>query len=161
MLIGVVSDTHDQLERTRQAIDLLIGLEAELLVHCGDITSRAIVEICAELPLYFVFGNHDSDNVPELVQAADDYSACSLAWGGMIQAAGREIGVAHGHLRSDLRPIIESQPDYLLTGHFHEHADWMQGDIRRVCPGALHRADPFTLATIDLTRDEVRFHQLN
>ncbi len=39
MRLGILSDTHDELERTRVAIALLRRAGAEALIHCGDLSS--------------------------------------------------------------------------------------------------------------------------
>ena len=160
MLIGVMADTHDQVSRTSRAVSRIVAAGAEAIVHCGDITGREIVEACSRLPFYFVFGNHDADNVPELRQAASDVQAQCLEWGGVITLANRQVAITHGHMKSDVQPLIDSTPDYLLTGHFHDPAVWTEGRVRRVCPGALDRTDELTVATIDLTTDEVQFLSL-
>lgn len=158
MLIGILSDTHDHLKRTQTAIDLLRKEGVEALVHCGDLFSPAIVEICAAVkPFYFVFGNHDSDMTAELLQSASKHGATCLQWGGEFEAAGRRIAVVHGHLTMDLRPLLESKPDYLLSGHSHLPHDFYEGVTRRINPGALFRASEFTVAVLDIRSDDVRF----
>ena len=62
MKIGIVSDTHDHVERTAKAVAALVEGGAEVLIHCGDITNRAIVLECGGLPSYYVFGNNDYDH---------------------------------------------------------------------------------------------------
>ena len=69
MLIGILSDTHNQTKRTAAAIQLLHAEGAEVLIHCGDLTDPDIVGICTKLPCYFVFGNNDVHRVDE-IQAA-------------------------------------------------------------------------------------------
>lgn len=157
MKIGILSDTHNELDRTRRAVELLVGEGVERLIHCGDLANGEIVRACAVLPLTFVFGNHDADMVPELRAAAEDCGANCLEWGGTIELAGKRIAVAHGHLTSDLRPLIAAEPDYLLFGHFHAQIDSREHPVRRINPGALFRAEEFTVATLDLDCDEVRF----
>ena len=61
MLIGILSDTHDQAERTKVAVATLASAGAEALFHCGDITTADVVYECGLLPTYFVFGNCDFD----------------------------------------------------------------------------------------------------
>ncbi|WP_261361673.1 metallophosphoesterase family protein [Aeoliella straminimaris] len=161
MVVGVLSDTHDQLDRTLRAISVFQRCEAEVLVHCGDITTGAIIQACSAIPCHFVFGNHDSDVVPELLQAAEQCDANCLEWGGTFEVNNTVIGVTHGHLRSDVRSVVARSPHWLLTGHFHEGADWMEGRIHRICPGALHRAEIFTVATINLVTNAVEFHQVD
>lgn len=160
MKLGILSDSHDKIERTRAAVELLQELGAETLVHCGDLFSPEIVEVCAALPFYFVFGNHDADVVPDLNQAAETHGAHCLGWGGEFLVEEKRVAVVHGHLKSDLQPLLDSRPDYLLSGHSHLQSDCMAGDTRRINPGALHRAKHFTVAVLDTATDKLDFHAL-
>jgi putative phosphoesterase len=161
MLLGILSDTHDELTRTHEAVRLLQEHGAEALVHCGDLASPPIVAACAVLPFWFVFGNHDADNVPALEQAAANAGAVCLGWSGEFELDGRLIAVAHGHMSYDIRQQLRSRPHYLLTGHLHIPDDRHEGLVRRINPGALHDADRFTVALLDLRADEVRFLTLS
>lgn len=160
MLLGILSDTHDQVARTRRAVDLLRGQGAEALVHCGDVTGRGVLEVCAALPCHFVFGNHDCDNVAVLRGAARELGVVCLDWEGVVELAGRRIGVVHGHLSSDLRRVLACKPDYVLSGHSHMATDRREGLVRRINPGALHEADEFSVALLNLATDEVEFLRL-
>ena len=157
MLVGILADTHNQLERTRVAVQLLCDAGAEVLFHCGDLASPEILEPCAVHPCYFTFGNHDADDVPHLQKAANDYGIQCLGWGDVVEIDGKRLGVVHGHLTTDLRRVVALQPDYLFSGHSHSRNDQQVGAIRRINPGALHRADEFTVAILDLKADSVRF----
>lgn len=161
MLIGILSDTHDALARTERAVDRLIAGGVELIVHCGDLTTPDIVATCARRPFYFVFGNHDCDVVPDLLAAAEANNATCLRWGGQFKAADKTIAVVHGHLGMDVKPLLKSEPDYLLSGHFHAAIDWMDGKTRRINPGALFRASPYTIATLDLSSDTLQFIEVS
>lgn len=160
MRLGVLSDTHDQLERTAIAVRRLVDEGVEAIVHCGDLTCPEIVETCAVVPFWFVFGNNDADAVPELRAAAAREGVVCLGWRGEITLDEKRIAVAHGHLTSDLRPLLVARPDYLMTGHSHEPHDFRDGTIRRINPGALHRANRFTVAILDLTTDELRLIEI-
>ena len=157
MKVGILSDTHDAIGRTRFAVQLLKSEGANLLVHCGDFINADIVSECSLLPLYFVFGNNDSDTVPDLQRAAVKHHATCLGWGGEFMTDGKRIAVVHGHLTFDLRPLLQSRPEYLLSGHSHIRRDWCEGSTRRINPGALFRATEYTVALLDLVKDEVRF----
>jgi len=56
MRIGILSDSHDQRQRTARAVALLVDQGAEALVHCGDLPSPGVVHECGLLPAYFVLG---------------------------------------------------------------------------------------------------------
>lgn len=131
MRIGVLSDTHNQLLLTIQAIEMLRIEGAEAIIHCGDITDAPIIEACAVLPLWFVFGNHDADNVPVLEEVARKTRATCLGWWGTVEMYGHEIAVAHGHRamtcvsRSKVIPTIFSlaiptSPPTGMRGRFVE-----------------------------------------
>ena len=157
MKIGIISDTHDRLLRTRFAVQLLKSQGAELLVHCGDFIGSEILAECSVLPTYFVFGNNDCDTVPDLQQAATELGATCLGWGGEFTVQETRLAVVHGHLTSDLRPLLKSEPQYLFSGHSHIRGDWQEGPVRRINPGALHRAEEFTVALLDLSTSAVQF----
>lgn len=161
LLIGILSDTHNAVERTQVAVEMLCAEGAEILIHCGDLAIPEIVEVCACRPFHFVFGNHDADMVPELRRAAEEFGANCLEWGGTFDVDGNVIAVTHGHLINDLKPLVEIQPDYLCTGHWHITFDIKEDGIRRINPGALFKAEEFTVALLDTNADTVRFLTLN
>lgn len=156
MRLGILSDTHDELVRTRLAVQMLRDAGAEALVHCGDLASRPIVEALAVLPAWFVFGNHDADTVPDLQRAAVEFGSVCLDWGGVVEVGGRRVGVAHGHMTTDVRRVLAEQPEFLLSGHSHFPSDTVVGSVRRINPCALHRADEFTVAVLELASGELQ-----
>lgn len=156
MRLGILSDTHNQLDRTRVAVQLLRDHGAEALIHCGDVTTPPIVEICSVLPLWFVFGNNDADEVPPLREAAAAHGATCLEWGGVITLHGKRVAVTHGHLRTEVRKLLAERPNYLLSGHSHIASDSTAESVRRINPGALHRARVYTVALLELESDELK-----
>ena len=157
MRIGIISDTHDKLKRTVAAVEMLRAEGAEVLFHCGDITRPDVVYALAGLPSFFVFGNND-DEFAALRRAINqlDDGVC-LEWAGTVTLAGKRIAMTHGHLTSDMRSLAAERPDYLFFGHSHIASDRRDGPTRWINPGALHRADAYSVALLDLTTDELRF----
>lgn len=155
MLLGILSDTHDDTTRTQRAIAVLKDAGAQALIHCGDLASPPIVEALSALESWFVFGNHDADQVPRLQQAARDFGVTCLGWHGIVELAGKRIGVVHGHMRSDLQRVLAAAPDYVLSGHTHLASDAMSGTVRRINPGALFRADRFSVAMLNLATGDL------
>src|SRR2546423_6824899 len=131
MLIGILSDTHDRLTRTAAAVELLRTEGAAVLIHCGDLTGPEVVRACGGLPAYFVFGNNDADNIPDLLRAIEEVDGVCLEWGGEIALAGKRIAVTHGHMHTDVRRLLATQPDYLLSGHSHIASNRRAGPTRR------------------------------
>ncbi len=154
MKIGILSDTHDQVERTSKAVAALIGAGAEALVHCGDLTCPAVVLECAALTCYYVFGNNDFDQ-ESLGREIRRTGGVCLGRGGEIALGGRRIAVTHGDSAREVRRLLEAVPDYLLFGHSHRAADERRGATRWINPGALHRTSPWSVAVLDLGTDSL------
>ena len=152
MKIGILSDTHDQAERAGRAASLLKSQGAELLIHCGDITTADVVYELHVLPSYFVYGNCDDDR-QSLGEAIKIIGGTSLGRGGWITVAGRKIAVTHGDSDSELRRLRQLTPDFLLTGHTHRVSDQREASLRLINPGALHRAPFWSVALLDLKTD--------
>ena len=112
------------------------------------------------LPLYFVFGNGDARTTAELELAATTLDATCLGLGGVVELGGKRVGVVHSHLNAEVRRVLADSPEYLLTGHSHIAHDLRDGPLRRINPGALHRASKFTVATLDLATDELKFMEV-
>ena len=156
MRLGIMADTHDELARTHLAVRLLQDAGAEALVHCGDLASPPIVRALAVMPCWFVLGNHDADSVSALERAAAEFGPVCLGWGGVVELGGRRVGVVHGHMTTDLRRVLAERPEFLLSGHSHIASDTIAGSVRRINPGALHRADEYTVGLLELTSGELR-----
>jgi len=66
MLIGVISDTHDNIDRINQAIEIFNEKNVKLVVHAGDITSPfSLIPFNEKLQAEYIgiFGNNDGDKV--------------------------------------------------------------------------------------------------
>ncbi len=110
----------------------------------------------APLPSYVVLGNNDFD--AEGIEGAVRASGGQfLGWGGTIELAGRRIAVTHGHALSVWRDFVASRPDFLLYGHSHVAEDAWDEGVRRINPGALHRARSYTVAVLDLGSNDLEF----
>lgn len=156
MLIGIVSDTHDRLDRTIRAVDLFLAEGVTALIHCGDLTGPEIVHACGVLPSYYVLGNNDHDE-RGLRAAIEAVGGSFLGFGGELLLGGKRIAVTHGDRPTEFRRLLRSIPDYLLFGHTHQALDERDGPTRQINPGALHRARSWTVALLDLATDRVVF----
>lgn len=156
MLIGIISDTHDRLKRTARAVQLFHQARVEAIIHCGDICEQSILALFAGTPTYYVMGNNDDD--AELRHAAQSMDNLTyLQQGGMIELAGKKIAVTHGHLYRVITELKLGSPDYFLSGHTHCALNEQNAGIRFINPGALHRADEYTVATLQLLTGELAF----
>lgn len=174
MILGILSDSHGQTERTRCAIETLHGLGATELIHCGDICGDGVLALLAEHRAHFVWGNMDFVDASvqrycrTLGLALPDHVPLKLEFDGV------GVAVFHGHERPfmQLRRALNHQDDaqvrsivgparYVLYGHTHTAADEQVGSLRLINPGALHRAHVYSVATLDLAADRLSYWRID
>lgn len=128
---------------------------ADVLIHLGDVGTVEVIDaLLAIHPVtgqpvetHVVFGNTDWD-----ARALGDY-ATELGIRihdpmGEIEVDGCRVAFTHGHLDLIISQATKSQPDFLLHGHTHRISDTRQGHTRIINPGALFRANKYTVATL-------------
>jgi len=156
MIIGIMADSHGDAESTARAVTLLEQLGAEKLFHCGDICGESVLDELAGRDCTFAWGNCDQPD-----EALRHYVATlGLAWPQWpirVEIDGKRIGMCHGHENGFITARREPGLDYLFHGHTHSPSDYQENGCRVINPGALHRAEPPTVATLDLATDELRF----
>jgi uncharacterized protein len=70
MKIGLISDTHDNIQNTQNAIIFFNDKNVEFVIHAGDIVSPETVKAFDGMKLIGVLGNNDLE-VRELTSAFD------------------------------------------------------------------------------------------
>jgi putative phosphoesterase len=151
MRIGVISDTHGHVANTLAAVRLLESLDVEAVLHCGDIGSPEIPRLLATWPAHFVLGNcdHEREALKAAIEAAG--LVCHGRFGDLT-LAGRRIGLIHSDDARLFRRVTTSgEYDLVCYGHTHMPAQHRQGKTLILNPGALYRANPYTIAVVDLT----------
>jgi putative phosphoesterase len=148
--IGIISDTHGQVDYTQEAVRLLESLEVELVIHCGDIGSAAIVRQFSAWPTHFVFGNVDADRRGLRRTMEESGQTCHDCFGS-LELEGVRIAFLHGDDTSLLETTIHSG-DYDLVCHGHTHVarQVRQGKTLVLNPGAIYRANPHSFAIVEL-----------
>lgn len=150
MRIGVLSDTHGHVPNTRLAVRMLESLEVEQVLHCGDIGAPEIVPLLGQWPVHFVFGNVDDDRagLREAIRAAGQ--TCHERFGD-ISIGGRRIALLHGDDGARLREAVAAGTwDLVCCGHTHVPLRQHVGNTWVLNPGAIYRANPKTLAIVEL-----------
>ncbi|MEO0019028.1 MAG: metallophosphoesterase [candidate division WOR-3 bacterium] len=63
MQLGIIADTHDNLDKVRQAVALFNRIGINQLIHCGDIVAPFVLKEFGQLrsPLVLIYGNCDGD----------------------------------------------------------------------------------------------------
>lgn len=161
MKLGVISDTHDNLETVKKAVKFL-ERRTETVVHCGDMVSPFTAKFFdADFDFYYVKGNNDGEwMLKERVEEIGVF----LGEQGEIESNGKKIGVYHGTEESIVKSMIESERyDYILRGHTHEEGVNEYGKTVELNPGGISipgSESDFHVAIVDLQKDEVKFHRV-
>ena len=158
--LGVISDTHGHVELTRPAVRMLESLEVDAVLHCGDIGSMAVVELFAQWPTHFVFGNCDDRTT---IFAAEIEKAGQRCYGlfGELEFDGVNVALLHSHDRMRFREAIDSGRYGLVCyGHTHVAAIDRRGETVVLNPGAIYRASPHSIAVVDVPAVEATIIEL-
>jgi putative phosphoesterase len=149
MKIAVISDTHNQVDRVRRALDLVRGRGVNVVLHCGDIEDPPVVELFRGFTTHYVFGNCDFEKAA-LADAMEQAGATLHENFGHLEIDGKQIAFVHGDRTALLLDLQRARCyDYLFHGHTHVRADHTVGPTRVINPGALHRATVKTFLVLD------------
>jgi putative phosphoesterase len=160
MRLGVVSDTHGHVELTRPAVRMLESLEVDAVLHCGDIGSVEVVELFAAWPTHFVFGNCDYATAEFEAAIRRAGQTCHGLFGD-LEFDGVRVALLHSHERQRFRQAIDSG-DYRLVCYGHTHVAAIDGRGATIVlnPGAIYRAEPHSIAVVDLPQVEATIIKL-
>ena len=150
MLLGVVSDTHGQLDQTRRAMRMLESLAPDVVIHCGDIGSARVVELFRPWNMHYVFGNVDRHEAELRTAILSAGHQCHGRFG-ELELAGRRIAFLHSDDERRFRETTTAdQYDLVCYGHTHHAEQHRAGKALILNPGAIHRANPHSIAVVDL-----------
>ncbi len=162
MKVGIISDTHGQVDMALSAAREFIFRGAEAVLHCGDVgcdmvlTEMADLFQTLEIKLYVVLGNCDLAErwnfYPEGIGVE------ILGRFGELELADKKIAFLH----SDDEGVFEraaaaDQYDYLFSGHSHVRHDKREKRTRLINPGSAGRGMHPSCAVLDLVEDELEF----
>ena len=115
MLIGILADTHDNLDKVRAAVAVFNKVAPDTVVHCGDIVAQFVLKELGRLrmPLVAVFGNCDGDK-ESLRGRAREFGFTLEEGPYSFESGGKRIVVTH-------QPYAAPPDcDYYLHGHTHK-----------------------------------------
>jgi len=124
MKIGIISDSHDDVEKINRAIDIFSENKVENVIHAGDIISPPMVKEFQRLTdqgiqFFGVLGNIDGEK-KGLQRAFDSINGNFLGDFGKIEIDGLKFGVYHGTDDKKVKKIIDSNKfDVFIYGHTH------------------------------------------
>ncbi len=159
-MIGIISDTHENIEPTKKAVAIFKARNADFVVHCGDIICPAMLENFQGLKMKFVFGNNDGEK-EGLNLMAKKFGYEEITEEKEFEYKRKKFYVYHGTNAKKLDSAIKSNKyNYVLTGHSHVRKDERIGNTRVINPGALFMAYPCTIALLDPEKDKLEFIEI-
>ncbi len=172
MLVGVMSDSHDNMENVVRAMEFFRRERISTVFHLGDIVSPFIVRKMIEmrwegLRVIAVFGNNDGDKW--LLTRLFNEAGWFISHGPRIhELGGKRILVFHGHDGIEFTERIADSyamgmgVDIVLYGHTHRKRVARVGDVLVVNPGELYGGltGEAYVAVVDIVEGEARHHRI-
>jgi hypothetical protein len=160
MLVGILSDSHGRAGPVRRAMAVFDELGVQHMIHCGDVGGPEVFDELLARPLTFVWGNTDEVSRSLLAYVSGLGLTPPTETPTRVTLEGKAFAVFHGHEPGFASSVAHPDVDYLLHGHTHTTRDERNGRTRVINPGALHRARPKTVATLDTNTDRLTFHEI-
>ena len=136
MLVGVMSDSHDNIAMVRRALEVFRREGVEAVIHLGDIVSPPTLRVLAGeagVPVYAVYGNNCGERLG-LARVAEKAGAWLREPPASLELGGRRLLLIHGFGSPEntvelVDALAESRRwDAVLYGHTHKaRVDYRRG----------------------------------
>jgi len=168
MKLGVISDSHDNLNMIKKAVNILNKENIDFLIHCGDIISPFISTVFEGLNekikngnFFGVFGNNDGDLLYLIEKLG---KICKLSSNeAILDLAGKKIYVSHGPDPLVIKSLAKSgEFDIVCTGHTHDHNIKKINNTLVINPGELcgYLTGKATFVIVDLETMDTRLIEI-
>ncbi len=162
-LVGIVSDSHDNLPAIDRAVEKLRKAGVNEVVHAGDIIAPFSLKKFKSFKLFAVFGNNDGERLL-LSKVAADLGFTLSDQPLVVEIDGYRIAVIHGvqgagPTRAFAYSLARSGDyDFVVYGHLHEAEVRKVGDVLVVNPGEVcgYLTGRSTIAILDLEERSAR-----
>ncbi len=165
MLVGIISDTHDNLPMIDKVVERLNKEGVQLVLHAGDYVSAFTLPRFKALTckLVGVFGNNDGDH-EYLRKAASIVESISIRGDfARLKLDGVNIALLHGKENELLQTLIESEFfDAVVYGHTHHAEIVRKGKTLVINPGEVsgYLTGKSTMAVFDTQKCEANLVEL-
>ena len=140
MKIAIISDTHDDVENTKVALNQIKKEKISNLIHLGDLCSPFMIDLLKDFKVYMVFGNNDADiyrimtKIQNLHFKVNDQML-------ELKLKGKLFALYHGTSSEITSALIHSNKyDYVLHGHTHIVRNEKIKNTTVLNPGTLNKA---------------------
>ncbi len=168
MKLGVISDSHDNLNMIKKVVNILNKENIDFLIHCGDIISPFVIRVFENLNenvkngnFFGVFGNNDGDLLYLIEKLG---KICKLSSNeAILDLAGKKIYVSHGPDPLVIKSLAKSgEFDIVCTGHTHDHNIKKINNTLVINPGELcgYLTGKATFVIVDLETMDARLIEI-
>jgi putative phosphoesterase len=136
MKIGIMADSHDNVEAINKAIAFFNEQKVSLVIHCGDIIAPSVAPLFKALQpkLKVVFGNNDGDRFT-LRKRLEALGAEVYEEFGELAINGERICFLHGTVEAIVTALLKSNIfKAVIRAHTHE-ACIIEGETLMINPG--------------------------
>ncbi|MCK4910591.1 MAG: metallophosphoesterase [Thermodesulfovibrionales bacterium] len=153
MIIGIMSDSHDDMQRLEAAVEFFNSKGVSQVVHAGDLVSPFTFEILEKLkcPFSGIFGNNDGDKLLLFQKSDGSVQPQPMP----IRLGEREAMVVHEP--QSVEALAKSgEFDIVIYGHTHVPEIRKVGETIVINPGKvarLHKGES-TIALLDTEKLE-------
>jgi uncharacterized protein len=156
MLIGIMSDTHNDVEAIKLAISIFRERDIKIVIHAGDITSPRMLEYLIDFDCYVVLGNGDIIDSEDINLKASSLGLRSVGDKVEFECCGKNFIVFHGHDVPMYREAVSSgKYNFIIKGHTHHFENYVSNECRIINPGAVYGHDESSIAILDTETDRV------
>jgi len=165
MLIGAISDTHDNLPQIEKAVKYFNEQKVDLVFHAGDYVAGFVIPKFAKLNcrLIGVFGNNDGDH-ELLKKRVSQTPNCTLHERFAQEIVENyKIALLHGEETELLNAIINSGYfNAVIHGHSHYRSIEKKEKTLAINPGELcgYLTGKSTIAILDTKKQEAKLIEL-
>jgi putative phosphoesterase len=164
MLIGIMSDSHDNISGVKDALKIFSDRGVKLVLHAGDMIGSGncyTFEGC-NMDVKLVYGNNDGDRVGlmrDFKRVGGEY----LGDFGEFVADGLKMAMLHGTDEPLVKAVVASQLyDVVVRGHNHRAEVTQHGKTLLVNPGEIwgHFTGKRSVAVLDTTNLKVEIVEI-
>jgi len=136
MIIGLISDTHDNVPMIKRAVGRLKEERVKLVLHAGDYISLFTAKPYSELgvPMIGVFGNNCAET-EALKRIYAEVGADLRGYFAEVEEGGLKIALTHGHIKSEMDRAMSGEYDVVVRGHSHRASIGEKNGILVINPG--------------------------
>lgn len=165
MHVGIIADTHDNVEAAQRAGTVFEHDGVEVVLHCGDYIAPPTLSAFEGFEVHGVLGNNDGE-IAGLHAAFDALGEGSELHGRFADLAfdGVSFAVLHGEAMAEVEALAAGETyDFVCYGHHHEREHRDVGRTVVLNPGAHYPQtlpEHRTVAIVDTETEAVGFREV-